>query len=87
MVMKIKKKKGSNRMVEPNRLIPSYNISNKSKYLKVSVGSDGSASMAEWLLQLVDTRCPFGCEGSIPSAGVINFNKRIKQKIIRTNLW
>ena len=68
-----KNKKGSNRVDEPNSLIPRVNNYNKQKYLNVSIDlADNHAGMAEWLLQLSNTQCSFGVEGSIPSAGVIN---------------
>lgn len=68
-----KKIKGSNRMVEPNWLIPSYNFYNKKKYLNVSVDSNDSAGLAEWLLQLVDTKSSSfrGLVGSIPTPGAV----------------
>src|SRR3989344_9125821 len=51
-------KKGSNRMVEPNPLIPD-NICGNKKYLNISVdGYESHAGMAEWLLQSADTGCP-----------------------------
>ena len=70
------KGKGSNRMVEPNRLIHS-NMSNKRKYLNISVDFCIGGRMAEWLLQPLDTRCPSGCVGSIPTPAVKNSNKSI----------
>ena len=69
-------KKGSNGMVEPNRLIRDYIIWNKKKYLNVSISLFYScAGMVEWLSQSLDTRCPSGFLGSIPtsSAVILNF--------------
>ncbi len=69
-----KNKKGSNRVDEPrNYLTRNCNKTNNTKYLNVSIDlADNHADMAEWLLQLSNTQCSFGVEGSIPSAGVIN---------------
>ncbi len=66
------KKKGSNRMVEPNPLIADYSNCNNSKYVNLSVGLNGSSRVAEWLLQSVDSRCPSGFVGSIPTSGVLD---------------
>lgn len=74
---KEKNEKGSNRMEPCNSLILSYDSSREKKYLNVSVVEFHScASMAEWLLQLTDPKRPSGYGGSIPSAGVMNFNFR-----------
>ncbi len=67
-----KNKRGSNRM-EPNKLKPDYNNYNKQKYLKVSVHSKSNrAGVAEWSTQSVETRCPSGCVGSIPTPSAMN---------------
>ena len=70
----VENKKGSNRMVEPNLLIPSYENCKEEKYLNISANSNDCVGVAEWLLQLVDTKCPSGFVGSIPTPGVINFS-------------
>ena len=68
-----KKKMGSNRM-EPKLLTPSCNNHNNQEYLNVLINpKDSHAGMAEWLTQLVNTKCPFGFVGSIPTLGVANF--------------
>ncbi len=70
-----KKKKGSNGM-DFAMMILGYNYSNLKKYLNISVSSKSyCAGMAEWLTQSIDTRCPSGCVGSIPtpSAGYSKF--------------
>ena len=75
-----KNKKGSNGM-EPNLLTPSCDNSNKAKYLNVSVDSiDNRAGMAEWSTQLVNTKYPSGCVGSIPTSSADeNSNYKIKK--------
>lgn len=45
-------------------------LSNK-KYLNISYGFlQRRAAVAEWLTQLLDTQCPLGFLGSIPSCSV-----------------
>lgn len=76
MLINVKKnKKGSNGM-EPNLLTPSYDNCKHKKYLNVSILEINSrAGMAEWLTQLVNTKCPFGRVGSIPTPSAENLSK------------
>ena len=70
IILEEKNKKGSNGM-EPNLLTPSCNNFSKAKYLNVSIEMIHSyAGMAEWLTQLVNTKCPSGSVGSIPTSSV-----------------
>ena len=62
-----KKKVGSNRIVKPNRLIHDYTYCNDKEYLNISVHLNENVGVAEWLLQPLDTRCPSGFVGSIPT--------------------
>lgn len=74
MVKESEYKKDSNGMVKSNNLlIPSYVIYNRLNYINVSI-NDNRARMAEWLTQLIDTGCPSGFVGSIPTPGAANFN-------------
>ncbi len=72
-----KEKKDSIRVNEYNKLKPGSRHNDK-KYLDISDDVSKCASMAEWLMQSVETRCPPGHEGSISSVGVI---KELKKKI------
>ena len=74
-----KNKKGSNGM-EPNLLIPSCDNSNNSIYLNVLVNLINSrARMAEWSTQLVDTKYPSGCVGSIPTPSAAKYLNSINK--------
>ena len=78
-----KKKKDSNRVVKLDRLIPDYNIFNISPFISLSVEPNSyCAGMAEWSSRSVDTRCPSGFVGSIPtpSAEYSNFLKDPNKK-------
>ena len=79
MPKKSKKNKwDSNGMVEPsNSLILSYVICNAPDYINVSslvVLTHSRAGMAEWLTRLIDTQCPSGFVGSIPTPSATNIN-------------
>ena len=68
-----KNKKEKSGMVNNNWLIP-YELSNKWKYLNVSVYYlDGHGRIAEWLTQFADTERPSGHAGSIPAPAVTDF--------------
>ena len=70
----IKNKKDSNGMIKSNNLlIPGYVIYSRLNYINVSI-NDNRARMAEWLTQLIDTGCPSGFVGSIPTPGAENLN-------------
>lgn len=75
MSIKNKKiKKGSNGMEPRNLLTPSSGNYNRKKYLNFLVRHINSyAGMAEWSTQLVNTECPFGFVGSIPTSSVTQF--------------
>lgn len=77
MEVKIEKEKGSNRMVKYNSRLIRDNKNKISKYLNISTSSNGSARVAEWLLQSLDTRCPSGLAGSIPAPGAPNFSSNL----------
>ncbi|MBU0957277.1 MAG: tRNA uridine(34) 5-carboxymethylaminomethyl modification radical SAM/GNAT enzyme Elp3 [Nanoarchaeota archaeon] len=67
---KIGKKEMGSSGTEPNCLIRSNNICNKSKYLNVLLNSSNSrVGMAERPTQLFDTQCPSGFVGSSPTPG------------------
>ena len=72
MKMSNLKKKKRGRMIEHNPLIPSYNRHKMQKYLNISASSKRGAGVAEWLLQPLDTGCPSGLVGSIPTPGADN---------------
>ena len=79
--IKIKNRRGSSGM-GPNQLIPDYNNYSKNKYLNVSIHSKKSRTgMAEWSTQSVDTRCPSGCVGSIPTPSATISNKILMENI------
>ena len=77
VINKIKNKKGTNGMEINNSLILSYVICNISDYINVSNLACliySRAGMAEWLTRLIDTQCPSGFVGSIPTPGAATFN-------------
>jgi hypothetical protein len=65
-----KKKRDSNGMI-PASLKP-VSINNKREYLNVSISIfNRCAGMAEWSTQSIETRCPSGQVGSIPTPGAV----------------
>ena len=76
-----KKVKGSNRMVEPNRLIRDYNKYRENRYINIWVILNRCARVAEWLMQSFDTRGPYGFAGSIPAPGALFlFHENVQNK-------
>ena len=72
-----KKIKGVQNRMEPNSLTL-FNYLSNNKYLNVSFSFfNNHAGMAEWLMQFINTGCPLGLGGSIPSASVI-YNQEVQ---------
>lgn len=72
-----KKQWGANRMVF-ERLIHNVSLHKSRRYLNISICSNESAGVAEWLLRSLDTRCPLGFAGSIPASGALQLNSHSK---------